>query len=140
MSEDVVKRALDALAAIGAVRREPYPTNSSAGPTQNETFPTYAWDFGDRHTDLYWVRVMAAWRQIASHAYLPGAMAWAARFHPDLYRRVISELPAEWERLWDEGAPLDEFQAALDRWVAAHEEMTAPRHRLPPARSTRRRF
>ncbi len=123
MSEDVVKRALDALAAIGAVRREPYPTNSSTGPTQNETFPTYAWDFGDRHTDHYWVWVMAAWRKIASHEHLPGAMQWAQKHHPDLYHRLISELPAAWESLWDANAPLDDFQAALDAWVAAHAEL-----------------
>ncbi len=44
--------------------------------------------------------------------------------HPlDRYHRVTSELPAAWGCLWDEAAPLDDFQAALDRWVAAHEEL-----------------
>ena len=119
VNEQVMKRTFDALGAIGAVKREPSPP--SAGPVQDETFPTYAWDFGDRDGDPYWVRVMAAWRQIAAHKHLPGAMAWTARFHPDLYRKVTSELPGEWEELWDANAPLDDFQAALDRWVAAHE-------------------
>ena len=121
VNEQVMKRTFDALAAIGAVKRDPSPP--STGPVQDETFPTYAWDFGDRDGDPYWVRVMAAWRQIAAHEYLPGAMQWAEKQHPDRYHRVTSELPAEWELLWDGAAPLDEFQAALDRWVAAHKDL-----------------
>ena len=118
-----MRRALDALAAIGAVKREPSPPSTSAGPVQDEPFPTYAWDFGSRHSDPYWSKVMAARRQIASHECLPGAMQWAEKHHPDRYHRVTSELPAEWERLWDANASLDDFQAAVDRWVAAHEEL-----------------
>ncbi len=118
-----MKRALDALAAIGAVKREPSPPSTSAGPMQDEPFPTYAWDFGGRDSDPYWCRLMAAWKQIAAHQYLPGAMRWAEKHDPDRYHRATSELSAEWERLWDGAAPLDEFQAALDRWEAAHEEL-----------------
>ncbi len=122
MSQEVVKKALNALAAIGAVKREPYPP-PQASPAQEEPFPTYCFDFDTRHTDPYWCRLMAAWRQIADHEYLPAAMQWAEKHHPDRYHRVTSELPTEWEHLWDANAPLDEFQAALDRWVAAHEEL-----------------
>ncbi len=122
MSEDVVKRALDALAAIGAVKREPYPP-PQASPAQEEPFPTYCFDFDTRRTDPYWCRLMAAWKQIAAHQYLPGAMRWAEKHDPDRYHRATSELPAAWGCLWDEAAPLDDFQAALDRWVAAHEEL-----------------
>ncbi len=122
MSQEVVKKALNALAAIGAVKREPYPP-PQASPAQEEPFPTYCFDFDTRHTDPYWCRLMAAWRQIADHEYLPGAMQWAAKHHADRYHDVTNELPAEWERLWDEGAPLIEFQAALDNWVRAHEEL-----------------
>ena len=50
-------------------------------------------------------------------------MAWAQKHHPDLYYRATRELSSEWERLWNLAAPLDEFQKALDRWVAAHEEL-----------------
>lgn len=122
MSQEVVKKALNALAAIGAVKREPSPP-PQASPAQEEPFPTYCFDFDTRHTDPYWCRLMAAWRQVADHEYLPGAMQWAEKHHPDRYHRVTSELSAEWERLWDGTAPLDEFQAALDRWVADHEEL-----------------
>ncbi len=122
MSQEVVKKALNALAAIGAVKREPYPP-PQASPAQEEPFPTYCFDFDTRHTDPYWCRLMAAWRQIADQEYLPGAMQWAEKHHPDLYYRVTNELPAEWERLWDANASLDDFQAAVDRWVAAHEEL-----------------
>ncbi len=124
MSDDVLKRALDALAAIGALKEGDGASLERQAEVQvDDSFPTYAWDFDTRHTDPYWCKVMAAWRQIASHEYLPGAMQWAAKHHPNRYHHVTSELPAEWDRLWDEGAPLDEFQAALDRWVAAHEEL-----------------
>ena len=123
MRQEVVKKALNALAAIGAVKREPSPPSTSAGPVQDEPFPTYAWDFGSRHTDPYWSKVLAAWRQIASHDYLPGAMQWAQKHHPDRYHYLTTELPAAWERLWDAAAPLDDFQAALDAWVGAHEEL-----------------
>ncbi len=123
MNEQVMKRTFDALAAIGAVKREPSPPSTSAGPAQDEPFSTYAWSYEASHTDPYWVRVMAAWEKIASHENLPGAMQWAEKHHPDRYHHVTNELPAEWEQLWDEGAPLIEFQAALDRWVRAHEEL-----------------
>ena len=109
MRDDTLKRGLEALAAIGALRRDP--------PRP------YSFDFETRHTDAHWRKVMVAWRQIASHEYLPGAMQWAAKHHADRYHDVTSELPAEWERLWDEDAPLIEFQAALDNWVRAHEEL-----------------
>lgn len=124
MSEATGRRALEGLKAIGALKKgDGASLERQAAAQVDDSFPTYAWNSDTRHTDPYWVRLMAAWRQIAAHEYLPGAMAWTARFHPDLYRRDTSELPAEWERLWDEGAPLDDFQAALDRWVAAHEEL-----------------
>ncbi len=123
MSDDTLRRGFEALDAIGALRRDPPAPSASAGPVQEEPFSTYSFDFDTRHTDSYWCQVMAAWNQIAAHAYLPGAMRWAEKYHPDRYHRVTSELPAEWERLWDANAPLDEFQVALDRWVAAHEEL-----------------
>ena len=122
MRQEVVKKALNALAAIEAVKREPYPP-PQASPAQEEPFPTYCFDFDTRHSYPYWSKVMAARRQIASHECLPGAMQWAEKHHPDRYHRVTSELPAEWERLWDANASLDDFQAAVDRWVAAHEEL-----------------
>lgn len=109
MSQEVVKKALEALARINALRRG--------------LLPAYSFDFKARHRDAHWHKAMRARRQIASHKYIPGAMQWAQKHHPKLYQRVTSELPAEWERLWDEGAPLDDFQAALDRWVSAHEEL-----------------
>lgn len=122
MSNDTLRRGFDALAAIGALRQEPSPP-PQASPAHEESFSTYCFDFDTRHGDVYWVRVMAAWRQIAALEYLSGGMAWGARFHPDLYRRATRELSGVWERLWDAAAPLDDFQAALDAWVGAHEEL-----------------
>lgn len=126
MSEATERRALEGLKAIGALKEGAGASLERQAAAQvDDSFPTYAWDSYTRHSDPYWVRVMAAWRQIAAHKHLPGTMAWTARFHPDLYRRVTSELPGEWEELWDANAPLDVFQAALNRWVAAHAELIA---------------
>ncbi len=122
MSQEVVRKALNALAAIGAVKRQP-SAPPQAKLAQEEAVPTYCFNFDTRHSDLYWQAAMTAWRQIAALKHLPGGMAWGARFHPDLYRRATRELSAEWERLWDEAAPLDDFQAALDEWVVAHKEL-----------------
>jgi hypothetical protein len=66
---------------------------------------------------------MAAWKQIAAHECLPGAMRWSEKHHPERYHRVTSELPAAWEELWDAHAPLERFQVVLDEWVVAHEEL-----------------
>ena len=124
MNEQVMKRTFDALAAIGALKEGAGASLERHPAAQvDDSFPTYAWDFDTRHREAHWRKAMAALRQISAHKYIPGARQWAAKHHPDRYHRVTSELPAEWERLWDEGAPLDEFQAALDRWVAAHEEL-----------------
>ena len=65
MSDDTLRRGFKALDAIGCLRRDPPPP--SASPAHEESFTTYAWDSGDRRTDCYWIRAMAAWRQIASH-------------------------------------------------------------------------
>jgi hypothetical protein len=75
MSEEVVKKALNALAAIGVLKQRPCPP-PQASPAQEETFPIYSWDFRGRDKEPYWRKVMAAWRQIAAHEYLPGAMQW----------------------------------------------------------------
>ena len=122
MSDDTLRRGFEALAAIGALRRQP-SAPPQAKPVQEEAVSAYCFDFDTRHTDPYWRKAMAAWKQIAALEHLPGGMAWAQKHHPALYRRATRELSGTWERLWDEAAPLDEFQAALDRWVQAHEEL-----------------
>ncbi len=125
--DDALRRGFKALEAIGCLRREPSAPPPSAPPqakpAEEEAVPTYSFNFESRHSDGYWIRAMAAWRQIAAHEHLPGAMQWAQKHHPDLHRRVTSELPGAWEQLWDAAAPLDDFQAALDAWVGAHEEL-----------------
>lgn len=120
--DDTLRRGFEALDAIGCLRRESLAP-PQAKPAQEEPVSAYCFDFESRHSDPFWCKAMAAWKQIASHEYLPGAMQWAQKHHADLYHRLISELPAAWESLWDEGAPLDDFQAALDAWVGAHEEL-----------------
>lgn len=111
MSDDTLKRAFEALDAIGALRH---------GPPRCRA---YDFDYYIRSADIHWKKAMRAWWGIASYLDLLGAMSWAEENLPEYYHHVTTELPAEWERLWDEGAPLDEFQAALDRWVQAHEEL-----------------
>ena len=76
-----------------------------------------------RHRDPYWQAAMRAWRQIASQVSISGATRWAKRNRPDLYHKVTRELPAQWEHLWDSGAPIDQFQAALNCWVEGHKQL-----------------
>ncbi len=122
--DDALRRGFKALEAIGCLRREP-SAPPQAKPAQEEAVPTYCFNFGTRHGDLYWQAAMTAWKQIAALKYLPGGMAWARKHHSDLHRRATRELSAVWVRLWDEAAPLDDFQEALDHRVAAHAELIA---------------
>ena len=118
------RKALQALAEAGCggtVRIDPPPP----APTGENAFSTYTWDHTNRGTDPYWQAAQAALSQIANHPHLPGAMEWARRFSPALHAAVTETLPLDWEQLWDQAAPLAEFQQVLDRWVRAHLELTA---------------
>jgi hypothetical protein len=72
--------------------------------------------------DLYGARVRAALSKFNSPDYPAGMVAWLDGAHPELHEKLISLIPNEVERLWNESAPLGQFQAALDRWVAIHRE------------------
>lgn len=71
-------------------------------------------------SDPYWQAAMAAWRRVAACPCLPGTMRWLEAADPDLYRRLLEDLPAQIDCLWDRRAALAEFQRILDAWVGIH--------------------
>jgi hypothetical protein len=72
--------------------------------------------------DPYGARVRVVFLKINSPDYPQGMIAWLDKVHPNLYEDLISGIPNEIERLWNESVPLEQFQAVLDRWVALHRE------------------
>jgi hypothetical protein len=71
--------------------------------------------------DPYHARVQAALSKI-NRLYPAGMALWLEDAHKELYEELISRIPIEIDQLWNESAPLDQFQAALDRWVTLHRE------------------
>lgn len=104
------------------------PKTGQSDPSRGETAPRATggssdeWNYETRWSDPYWQAAMDAWRRIAGHACLPGTMRWLRRANPWLYKRLMEDLPRQIDKLWDAGAPLDQFQDVLDRWVDAHSE------------------
>jgi len=76
-------------------------------------------DVGD---EPYAERVRSTLKALCPPDYPAGMVEWLERARPDLYEDLTSRIPAKIDRLWDAHAPLDEFQAALDRMAAAHRE------------------
>jgi len=80
-------------------------------------------DVGDQlpTSDPYAERMRVALRQINRPDYRSGMVPWLDRAHPDLYAEVVLRLPDEASRLWNERAPLEQFDAVLTRWVSLHQ-------------------
>lgn len=62
-----------------------------------------------------------AWKLITTKPYLPGTISWLETGNPSLYAELTRDLPNQIEQMWSQDAPLDEFQAALEQFVAAHD-------------------
>jgi hypothetical protein len=54
--------------------------------------------------------------------YPAGMILWLEQAAPGLYAELTSGIPNEIDQIWNEHESLDEFEAALDRLVAAHRE------------------
>ena len=73
-----------------------------------------------RDGDTYEQRAQEALQRICRYPYLPGMIRWLESANPGLYGRLSKDLPERITALWDSGAPLEQFQAALENWVMAH--------------------
>jgi hypothetical protein len=51
-----------------------------------------------------------------------GMVVWLDTAHPQFYAQLTSRIPDEIDRLWNESAPVHQFQDVLDRLVAIHRE------------------
>jgi hypothetical protein len=72
--------------------------------------------------DRYAALMQAALATINRAGCPEGMVVWLDRAHPRLYLELTSRITDEIDRLWNEFAPLDQFQAALDRLVGLHRE------------------
>lgn len=113
---EIAQKALEALEKSGCAR--PTVSASDAGPAAK----SYTFSYEGRHADPYWQAAMVAWRRIAEHACLPGAMRWVESRDPALHHELIEELPRQIDRLWDTEAPLPRFQSVLNQWVQTHQK------------------
>jgi len=71
--------------------------------------------------DSYAVRMQAALSQINRADYPAGMIVWLEQEAPTLYAELTSRIPDEIDKLWNNGAPLAEFEAVLDRLVSTHQ-------------------
>ncbi len=73
--------------------------------------------------DVYGHLAEKALKRICVRPYLPGAIQWLKGANPVLHRILTQDLLRQIDKLWDGRAPLDEFQAVLDKWVNAHAQV-----------------
>lgn len=105
MREEMVTQALAAFNAIREIRSEPIEFR-----------------YDERKCEPHWQAAQDALARIAIHPCLPGMWDRLREHDFDLYRAIQVTLPEEIDRLWDDAAPMDGFQKALDRWVDAHHQ------------------
>lgn len=72
--------------------------------------------------DPYAERMRTALRQIAGPSYSPGMILWLETGHSELYAELTARIPDEISQLWNDRAPLDEFEAVLGRLVSLHRK------------------
>jgi hypothetical protein len=72
--------------------------------------------------DPYAVRMQAALSRINRTDYPAGMVVWLEQAAPDLYAELMSRIPDEIDKLWNNGAPLEEFETVLDRLIRIHQE------------------
>lgn len=79
-------------------------------------------DYATRDLDPYWKIAQAALDQIAAILFPEGVWEWLEHHQNALYTELQDSLPAEIDRLWDNSAPLQDFEIVLERWVNAHRD------------------
>jgi hypothetical protein len=70
----------------------------------------------------YHQRVRQALRAIAALDFPEGTVAWVEREYPTLYGRMMVIPWVLIDKLWNDGAPIQQFQSVLDDWVQACHE------------------
>jgi len=67
-------------------------------------------------------RAQEALASVCRPDYPQGMILWLGEASPRLYAELTERLPGEIHRLWSEHAPLEKFQAILDRWKQTHAQ------------------
>lgn len=73
-------------------------------------------------SDPYAERMRAALRDINPPDYPAEMIPWLGTAHPNFYAELTSRLPDEIHRVWNEHAPLEEFEIVLARLVSLHRQ------------------
>ena len=70
--------------------------------------------------DEYCVALQEAKARIEKYPHPNGFTGWLRANEPDLYREFYVDTPCVVEPLWQEKAPLGEFNDVLDKWVRTY--------------------
>jgi len=126
--EDVLARIAG---GCGSDRRDTKVVDQSDTPQRGEQGSAIL-DLLDAKTQIwvkeiraspYYRRAEEALREICNHGTDQlGALRYFRAVRPELARQLEVELWQQIEKLWDEDAPVEEFQEALDRWVQLHRD------------------
>jgi len=84
-----------------------------------------------RVPDPYQDLARSALAQICRSRQPVAMVSWLRLNHSALYEELIVRLPDEIHRLWNEHAPLEEFQRILDLWLEAHHTSCEMYQRVP---------
>ena len=111
-----------ALALNVLARTQSVPPGISRGKLlETPSSPPAAQHTSVERTDAdYHASVEAALDAICRPDYPSGMILWLERADPALYHHLTCTLPNWISHLWNEHAPLDEFQVAVDDWRKAH--------------------
>jgi hypothetical protein len=78
--------------------------------------------------DLYALRLQQVLRQICQPDYPSGMIPWLASANPERYAELTSRIPDEIDRLWNERAPLKQFESELAYLVSVHRRCCEDYH------------
>jgi len=99
------------------------PEATLLAPEPEETEPTARPSKTQAAADAeYARRAQEALASVCRPDYPQGMILWLGEASPRLYAELTERLPGEIHRLWSEHAPLEKFQAILDRWKQTHAQ------------------
>lgn len=79
----------------------------------------------ERPFDTYAGRMAVVWREMCGPNYPAGMVPWLSKAYPGLHAELTEHLPAQIQRLWAYGAPMAQFEMAVERLVALHKRCCA---------------
>lgn len=117
--------------------REAFREGRAALRAERATSPLDATPGRRQLFDRYVCRAKTILLEVCEHDYPDGMIPWLEQADPRLYSELTSRLPRKIERLWEDLgpalwedlAPFDEFERALQQFLHTHREACAIYHR-----------